>query len=206
MDPKEPLQEYRDDGPIAETLAPAAAALPIPPVLATPLGVLFLALGAVVDGRATGIASIVGAALFVVLASAGAVKPAKRRIQWLTPPLLRAAEYGLLGLLGWRAGVGALPQTYALLAAVAFHHYDVVYRLRHQKVAPQAWVGRAGLGWDGRLALMITASVAGVFEPAAVVLAIWCGALFVVESVASWVRLARDAERIVAMASEEDEE
>ncbi len=204
--PKEPLQEYRDDGPIAETLAPGTGALPIPPVLATPLAVLFLVLGAMVDGRATGVATIVGVVAFIALGSAGAVKPPKRRIQWLTPPLLRATEYAFLAFLGWRAGLGSLPQTYALLAAIAFHHYDVVYRLRHQKVAPPAWVARAGLGWDGRLALMVAASVAGFFEPLAMVLAIWCGALFVIESVGSWVRLARDTGRSVAMAAEDDEE
>ena len=203
---KEPLQHYRDDGPVTETIAPATAALPIPPLVATPLAALFLVAGLVADGRETGIATIVGLVLFVVLATAGAVKPPKRRIQWLTPPVLRACEYGFVAWLGWRAGLDALPASYALLSAMAFHHYDVVYRIRHQRVAPPTWLFRAGLGWDGRMIIVLVASLAGVFQEAAVVLAIWCGARFVVESVNSWVRIARDTNRTVAVAVEDDEE
>lgn len=202
----EPMQHYRDDGPIVETLGPATAALPVPPILATPLGVLFLAAGVVLDGRTTGWLSIGGVVIFVLLASKGAVKPPKRRIQWLTPPLLRAAEYGFLAFMGWRIGVGVLPATYGLLAAIAFHHYDVVYRIRHQRIPPPPWVFRVGLGWDGRMLLMLTAALARVYEGAAVALAVWCGTLFLLESVASWVRIARDANRTVAVAADDDEE
>ena len=40
---------------------------------------------------------------------------------------------------------------FALLCALAFRHYDLVYRLRHRGVAPPRWLDRAGGGWDGRL-------------------------------------------------------
>lgn len=202
----EPMQHYRDDGPIVETMGSATASLPIPPILATPLGIVFLVIGVLADGRTTGGLTIAGVGIFVLLASAGSVKPPKRRIQWLTPPLLRAAEYGFLAFMGWRVGVGVLPATYGLLAAIAFHHYDVVYRIRHQRIPPPPWLFRIGGGWDGRMLLMLTAALAGVYEGAAVALAVWCGTLFALESVASWVRVARDANRTVAVAAEDDEE
>ena len=125
------------------------------------------------------------------------------RLGWLVPAFLRAAEYSLALWLGWRAG--ALPQTFALLAALAYRHYDVVYRERYQGVVPPAWVGVAGLGWDGRATVLLAGWRAGVYPTTATLLAVWCGLLFVSESVAGWVRAAKDP-ATVAVAVADDEE
>ncbi len=196
---------YRDDGPVAETVAAASRRLPVPTAAATPLAAIVLvALTQMSDGRS--IVVIVALALFVLITSSAAARADRPRMLWLTPPLLRASEYGFITWLAWREGVHSLPAAYALLAAVAFHHYDVVYRLRHQKVVPPAWVRAAGLGWDGRMILLLAASLADVFVLVAWSLVAWCALLFVTESVASWASLARDVRRTVAMAAEPDEE
>ena len=127
-------------------------------------------------------------------------------MRWITPPLLRASEYGFFAVLAWRTGGGALPATFALLTAVAFHHYDLVYRLRYQGVVPPRWVGVAGLGWEGRTALMLAATLAGVYGLAAIVLAAWCGLLFVPESAYSWVRGAGSAGQLLTDAGDDDED
>ena len=128
------------------------------------------------------------------------------RFGWIIPALVRAGEYGLIALLGWLGGRSVLPVIYGLLAAMAFHHYDIVYRLRHQRTPLPVWVGRLGLGWEGRVLVLLAAAVLDVLLPVATGLAIWCGALFVTESVVSWVRTARDADRIIAVAAHDAEE
>ena len=184
------LHAFRDDGPIAVTVAPAVARLPVPPIAAVPLGVVALIAGLAVDGRATGTASILGVGAFVVLLAAGAARPPRRRLQWIVSPALRAGEYGLVALLGWRAGGGALPAAYLLQCAIAFHHYDTVYRLRQQVPGAPDALRLAGLGWDGRMVLLLVAALAGVFAPVAVALATWCAVLFVGDSVTQWLRTA----------------
>jgi phosphatidylglycerophosphate synthase len=53
-----------------------------------------------------------------------------RRLGWLAPAAARAVEAGgLAALVGWHRP-GALPVAYLLLAAVALHQYDLVYRRR----------------------------------------------------------------------------
>lgn len=128
------------------------------------------------------------------------------RFAWIVPALVRAGEYGVIALLGWLGGRSVLPVIYGLLAAMAFHHYDIVYRLRHQRTPLPAWVGRLGLGWEGRILVLLAAALLDVLLPVATALAIWCGALFVTESVFSWVRIARDADRTIAVAAHDDEE
>lgn len=186
----EALRAYRDDGPLAtllggvlRPLAPRALALGL-------VGALGLA---IVLAVTTGdeVAPVVAAAVvFVSLASVGAAD-VPGRLAWLLPPLLRAGEYGFVLALGIRAGPSALPVIYGLLAAVAFHQYDIVYRLRHQRVAPPRWVTWLGGGWDGRMLLVALLFAVGLLESGAVALAVWCAALFVPESIASWVRIER---------------
>ncbi len=53
-------------------------------------------------------------------------------------PLFRAAEYGTVLVLAADAEVnGALPAAYGLVSAVAYHHYDTVYRIRGDAGAPR---------------------------------------------------------------------
>jgi hypothetical protein len=199
------LLTYRDDGPLAQAIRAIAPALKVGSSAVSALGLVLLVVGLAVDGETTSAWSLGGLALFVLLGAAGGASYALPRLRWLTPPFLRAGEMGMLIVLGARGGDHALPATYALLSAVAFHHYDVVYRLRHQRVAPPAWLGRLGFGWDGRMIIVAVLSVIGALPTGVWVLAAYLGALFAVESIASWVRLARAPERVLALDEDEEE-
>ena len=121
---------------------------------------------------------------------AGAARPDAGRLAWAVPPLLRLVEYGALIRLTVLAGRSAMPLCYAVLGVLAFHHYDVVYRLRHQRIAPPEWVSAVGGGWDGRLIVAFALAAVGGLEVGLLVAAIALGAVFVAESALSWLRFA----------------
>jgi hypothetical protein len=184
------LRAYRDDGPLAQFLAGALRpfvghALSLGLLAAVLLGVAILTSA---ESKAT---LLVGGLAFIVLASVGAAGDVPGRLAWLLPPLLRIGEYAFALALGSRTDSSVLPVVYALLAAVAFHHYEIVYRLRHQRVAPPPWVYALGGGWDGRMLLLALLFALGALKAGVAVLAVWCGTLFVFESIASWVRFTR---------------
>jgi hypothetical protein len=111
---------------------------------------------------------------------------------WSVPPLLRLAEYGTLIAVTAVAGPEAAPFCFALLFVLAFHHYDVVYRLRHQRVPPPAWLAAAGGGWEGRIVAACALALAGGLRIGLLVGACVLGSLYAVESVSSWVRFVRE--------------
>lgn len=178
------LTLYRDDGPVARSLAPATSRL-IPATGGALLAPLVLVGALLLDGRTTGLVTAGGWGAHLVLASAAAGGAVSGRARWLVPAALRAAEYTFVAWLAWRSGGWALPLGYALLLAVASHHYDVVYRVSFQR-APAGWVALVGGGWDGRTAVLLVASFLGVVPAALAVTAAWCAVLFVGESTASW--------------------
>lgn len=182
------LTLYRDDGPVVRALAPLLRPLAVAPTAAAITGTLALLGGLAADGAATGWPTATGWVVHLVLGAVALHRPTQARLGWLVPAVLRTAEYVFVIWLGWRAGGVALPIVYGLLFAVAYHHYDVVYRVRHQE-APPAWVATAGLGWDGRTGLLLAAATAGIFVPVAGALAIVGVVLFAGESATSWTRL-----------------
>jgi hypothetical protein len=117
---------------------------------------------------------------------AGAPPTAPGRMAWAVPPLLRLAEYGLLITLTAVAAPDAMPACFALLGALAFHHYDTVYRLRHQGDAPPRWLRWSGGGWDGRLLVASALAAAGALHAGLIAGAAGLGVLYVTESVRSW--------------------
>jgi hypothetical protein len=127
------------------------------------------------------------------------------RFSWLAPGVIRALEYGLLILTAALAHGPAMKACFALLAVLAFHHYDTVYRLRQQGEPPPAWVSIAGGGWDGRIILAFAALLAAVTTAGMAVAAGLLAVLFVGESVSSWTRHAR-AEQPLTYAEEDDNE
>jgi uncharacterized protein DUF5941 len=193
------LQVYRDDGPLADLLGgrlgrrlrPAPVALTV--LAALPLGALL----AVDDARPAAVPSLGAVALFVALAAAGAPRADAGRLAWAVPPLLRLVEYAVLIRLTVLAARGAMPLCFAVLAVLAFHHYDAVYRLRYQRSAPPAWVSAVGGGWDGRLLVAFVLAAVGALDAGLLVAAIALGVVFVAESAVSWLRFAR-SERSVA--------
>jgi Family of unknown function (DUF5941) len=125
-------------------------------------------------------------------------------LAWLVPPLVRAVEYGTLIVLTATVEPDALPTCFAFLGVLAFHHYDVVYRLRHQRVAPPAWTRAVGGGWDLRLAVAGLLALTGALGPGLVVAAIGLAPVYLTESAFSWIRFGK--ERRPAEYEDEDED
>ena len=185
------LQTYRDDGLLADWLgATAGRVLRVGEVALTLLGAAILA---------------VAVAAVVVLVGAGARRSHSGRFAWIVPPLLRLLEYAFLIRLTVLAEPEAMPLCFALLCALAFHHYDTVYRLRQQGVAPPAWRRAIGGGWEGRLLLASLLAALGVLAPGMLVAAVILGAVYVTESTLSWMRFAR-ATRPAVIDDEEAED
>ena len=135
------------------------------------------------------------ASRIVARLEAGRSRRAPHVLAWLASPLLRALEYAFLIILTGAVEPEALPQCFALVAVLALHHYDVVYRLRYADVAPARWVSRFGGGWEGRIAGASILAFAGWLSPALGVIAAALGLAYVAEAVLGWARVARDPSR-----------
>ncbi|GAB2849026.1 hypothetical protein GCM10027074_14710 [Streptomyces deserti] len=189
------LADLADSGPISEALVRALSKLPAKPPFGARIGValpgaalLVLAVALEPYGSALPVAA---AALYALTSAAAVALPLKGALDWLVPPLFRAAEYGTVLVLAAQADVnGALPAAFGLVAAVAYHHYDTVYRIRGNAGAPPAWLVRSIGGHEGRtllvtvLAAVLTASQ---FKVALTVLAVAVALVVLVESIRFWV-------------------
>ncbi|MEV1053029.1 DUF5941 domain-containing protein [Streptomyces sp. NPDC049887] len=189
------LADLADSGPLAEGFAAAfrgvARRLPAlaPPAIAV-TGAAAVTLTALLAPY--GSPWTVVAALAYALTSGLAVsRPLKGALDWLVPPVFRAAEYGTILILAARADVsGALPAAFGLVAAVAYHHYDTVYRIRGGTGAPPHRLVLAVGGHEGRtLAVALLATLLGApqFTIALTVLAVAVALVVVAESVRFWV-------------------
>lgn len=190
------LADLCDSGPLAEAAArllrPLARRLPAfaPPAVAG-LGAAVLAGTAALAPRGTW--WVVAAAVLSVLTSGLAVaRPLSGPLDWLVPAFFRAGEYGTVLALAAVCGVrGALPAAFGLVAAVAYHHYDTVYRIRGGTGAPPRVLVRAAGGHEGRalLVAVVSAALAGRDALSAVLaaLAAVLAVLVVTESIRFWV-------------------
>jgi len=184
------LRHYRDDGPLVEL---AARTAPRRTALPWTCGALLPLLAALVAPSDSAPLAVSGAAVLAAALSGPVVRgPHAGRLDWLVPPLLRAAEYGALLRLAVLQGPPAVPACYLLLAALAYHHYDLVYRLRDRGEQPTAWLRRAGLGWDGRLAAAGVLAQLGLFTPAAYAAGAVLLVVYVAEGAAAWRRGERE--------------
>jgi hypothetical protein len=183
--PSTELDHLVDAGPIARLLAPFA--LPLAPWLALGLSVA-AALGTMAaagaDRRGT---TALGLLVVVLLAVPAMARPPAGRFGWLMPGVVRGLEYGLVVRVVAAVDSAAMPIAFGLLCAVALHHYDTVYRWRHTRRGPAAWVYRLGMGWDGRLILLagIVLCTARLRAPLAIS-AVLLAAVFVAESAIGW--------------------
>ncbi|MEU2062966.1 DUF5941 domain-containing protein [Streptomyces sp. NPDC013455] len=185
------LADLADNGPLAQALSRVALPLRAPLVsAATGTAAILLAAGFAPYGSRVTVLCAVFHVAFAALAGTAA-RPLKGALDWLVPPLYRAAEYGTVLFLAAKADVnGALPAAFGLVAAVAYHHYDTVYRIRGDAGAPPAWLVRAIGGHEGRtllvtvLAALLTASQ---FKVALTVLAVAVALVVLVESIRFWV-------------------
>ncbi|AEW97297.1 integral membrane transferase [Streptantibioticus cattleyicolor NRRL 8057 = DSM 46488] len=135
---------------------------------------------------------VLGAACYVVISGIAVAAPLKGALDWLVPPFFRAAEYTVILALAARSGVpGALPAAFGLVAAVAYHHYDTVYRIRGGTGAPPRALIRAIGGHEGRLpAVTVLAALLAHTHALTTALAALAGILALVvltESIRFWI-------------------
>ncbi|WP_333735757.1 DUF5941 domain-containing protein [Streptomyces sp. IBSBF 2806] len=184
------LADLADTGPLAGPLIRLAPGRPRRTApLSAAVGAVLLTGGAWVWGASWWL--VLAALVYVALSAEALSHPLKGALDWLIPPFFRAAEYCTVLILAAKTGGGAaLPAAFGLVAAVAYHHYDTVYRIRGNAGAPPAWLVRAVGGQEGRtllvavLAALLTASQ---FEVALTVLAVAVALVVLVESIRFWV-------------------
>ncbi|MFF1688928.1 MULTISPECIES: DUF5941 domain-containing protein [unclassified Streptomyces] len=185
------LAELSDSGPLSELLQRVVRGVPrhTAPAVAA-LGALVLVLATAMSDYGSWW-PVLGAAVYALTSAAAVSRPLKGSLDWLVPPVFRAAEYGTILLIAAKADVnGALPAAFGLVAAVAYHHYDTVYRIRGGTGAPPHWLVRAIGGHEGRT-LVVTVIAALLtntdFTLALTVCAVAVALVVLVESIRYWV-------------------
>jgi len=178
----------RDDGPLARAIGRLLGPRAALPSVALGAGGL-LAVATVAGASASW--PVVGAAVgwLVMIAGASSGRALRSRLDWAVPPLLRLGEFA--GLLWIGAVAGALPAAFALLCAITYHHYDVVYRWRQLGVLPRARLG----GWDGRLVAAAALGAAGAPPAAFYAAAALLAAVCVSDSALAWAAARRTRDR-----------
>ncbi|MGV9641783.1 DUF5941 domain-containing protein [Streptomyces sp. NPDC004822] len=184
------LAELADSGPLAETVARRLPGPKRPTALISAVaGAVAVTLAAWSWGPEWPV--VLFAVLYALLAGEAVRHPLKGALDWLVPPVFRAAEYGTVLLLAAKADVqGALPAAFGLVAAVAYHHYDTVYRIRGGAGAPPAWLVRTIGGHEGRtllVTLLAAVLTASQFTVALTALAVAVALVVLVESIRFWV-------------------
>ncbi|MFG2397165.1 DUF5941 domain-containing protein [Streptomyces lydicus] len=189
------LADLADSGPVAELIARGARGRGrtgsyLAPVMAF-LSAAVLLSWVIFEDDPSSWLTVGVAAASALLAGAAVSRPLKGALDWLVPPLFRAGEYVTILVLAARADVpGALPAAFGLVAAVAYHHYDTVYRIRGGTGAPPRWLVRATGGAEGRI-LVVTVLAAALspsgFTIALTALAVVLALLVLAESIRFWV-------------------
>ncbi|MET9512869.1 DUF5941 domain-containing protein [Streptomyces flavidovirens] len=188
------LADLADSGPVAQAVAARGPRLKgawTAPVLAV-VGAAALVATALTQPFGS-VQVIVAAVFYAVLSGTAVARPLKGALDWLVPPVFRAAEYGTILILAARSEVnGALPAAFGLVSAVAYHHYDTVYRIRGGTGAPPQWLVRTIGGHDGRtLVVVVLATVLATRNTdltlALTALAVAVALVVLVESIRFWV-------------------
>ncbi|MGW4689408.1 DUF5941 domain-containing protein [Streptomyces sp. NPDC004244] len=186
------LADLADSGPLASLLAsPPDRAL----AASASVGLAVVGSVLIVGGaarQAFGDPWLLGtAAAYVIFSGAAVSRRLKGPLDWLVPPLFRFAEYTTVLVLAAKADVpGALPAAFGLVAAVAYHHYDTVYRIRGGSGAPPRWLVWTIGGHDGRVLLTVVLAAVlarDAFPAALTVLAVLVALVVLVESIRFWV-------------------
>jgi phosphatidylglycerophosphate synthase len=190
------LADLADTGPLAEAASRAARHLPAALALPAAFAGACVLVATAAFAPAGSWAAVAAAAVYAVASGIAVARPLRGPLDWLVPPVFRAAEYTTVLVVAARAGDtgvnGALPAAFGLVAAVAYHHYDTVYRIRGGTGAPPRRLVRVIGGHEGR-ALAVTAAAAlthGHDGGLKTTLAVLAGALALVvlaESIRFWV-------------------
>ena len=191
---------YRDDESVALAIGRALGRVPVPAMALLLLGVAgILALAALTGSDASLGLTAAGVAWLLLTHGITTVRRPKESFTWAVPSLVRVGEYATLAWLA--AADDAVPAAFALIAALTYRHYDLVYRLRHRAELPPRWLNRLAAGWDGRVIIAWLLLALGALPVAMYVWAALLGAASVAETVVSWRRF----ERSRATAGEFDE-
>jgi hypothetical protein len=181
------VERLRGDGPLARALPRRVVALPELVLLALGASLVGAALlGRLNDGLAGSGAAMMGPLPLwawclggLVTATAGRMGGMLPRLAWPQPALLRAIEYGTVIALA-----GARPWTFAALAVLAYHHYDLVYA---GDVGDAARTGPSHHGgWELRTCLVIVAAALGVVVPALAVMTVTLAVVQLVATARRW--------------------
>jgi Family of unknown function (DUF5941) len=200
----DPIAVYRDDGPLARVLGGLLGrAMPLPGAGLILLGLVPLLAAVVIGDTSRPVAAAVLAWVLLTGGVSSGARP-RPRVHWAEPPLLRAMEYIALIWIAALEGPDAYPAAFALLAALTFRHYDLVYRLRHRGVVPATWVSVLSGGWDGRLIVAFLLLAAAALPAGYYVAAALLGAAFVGEAAYGWLAVGR-VQRPLEYEDEEDE-
>ncbi|WP_075030478.1 DUF5941 domain-containing protein [Streptomyces mirabilis] len=184
------LADLADSGPLVELLVRLArGTVRVAAPVSAAVGGVLVVTSALLWGA--GWQTVLCAVGYVLLSALAVVRPLKGALDWLVPPFFRAAEYLTVLVLAAKADVnGALPAAFGLVAAVAYHHYDTVYRIRGNAGAPPHWLVRAIGGHEGRTLLVTVLAAlltAAQFKVALTALAVAVALLVLVESIRFWV-------------------
>ncbi len=201
------LLVYRDDGPVARALGAAAAARlrRVPAILPALAAIVPLLAAIVIAGAdASNLAAGIVLAWLVIVGGLSSGASHSDRMAWAVPPTVRLGEYVALLWIATLDDVASQPAAFALLCALAFRAYDLVYRLRHQASTPAGWVNAISLGWEGRVILAFLLLAAGALPAGYFVWAAIVAVVFVGEATVSWMAHAR-GQRTVDYEDEEDE-
>jgi hypothetical protein len=201
------LELYRDDGPLATAIGAATGGRLRGPAIAYLFVAALPGLVAIAvkgDGASHGrlAAAIAWAILIGGLASS---RPLVDRLRWAVPSALRVIEYAGLLWVASVAGASSLPAAFALLCAITYHHYDVVYGFRHRGGPLPRWAQAAGGGWDGRLLLALVLLLVGALPAGFYVMAVAVAALFIGVSIAQWRHLGRTEQPVYDDEEDEDD-
>jgi hypothetical protein len=201
------LELYRDDGPLAASIGALTGGRLRAPAIAF----LFVAAlpGLVAIAVKGGDASdgLVAAAIAwaVVVGGLAAGRPLDDRLRWMVPSALRVIEYAGLLWVATVAGASSLPAVFALLCAITYHHYDVVYGFRHRGVPLPRAVQAAGGGWDGRLLLALVLLLVGALPAGFYAMAGVVAGLFIATTVSQWRHIGRGQQPVYDDEEDEDD-
>jgi phosphatidylglycerophosphate synthase len=173
---------HRDDGPLVRSVL-SRAKLRAPLVFALTSTVAALAL-LIFPSRVL----LVVAAMLALAAGLPAARRHTAPLDWLVPAALRATEYLLVAAVG-RLGEVPPPVIFALLLALALHHYDLTARM--EKGAPSGSGKGALLGWDGRIVLLTAFALSGFATLGEVLLAVLTAGGFLFTAIADRRRAGR---------------
>jgi phosphatidylglycerophosphate synthase len=116
-------------------------------------------------------------------------------LAWLLPPVMQACSYLVIILVAQFHAHSALAATFALLGAVIYHQYDIVYRIRAGAGDPPRWLTSALLTQPGRLVLVLVLLLvpAGSYSVAIALLAGYLAVVALAESIRFWTQPAAPA-------------